>query len=161
MSKRRVVLAIDNSSCSKEAFDFYCNNLHRPDDILLIIHSFELPSMPAVPYPYGYSYYEDWRSIVQQADEEAVASLENYGRKCQHKKIEFKLFKEGGKAGEVICKFAKDEKANMIVMGSRGLGTIRRTFLGSVSDYCLHHSAIPVVVVPPHEEHAKAQGKKE
>lgn len=34
-------------------------------------------------------------------------------------------------------------------MGSRGLGTIRRTILGSVSDYVVHHANVPVVVCPP------------
>ncbi|KAG5457940.1 MAG: hypothetical protein BJ554DRAFT_1935, partial [Olpidium bornovanus] len=30
-------------------------------------------------------------------------------------------------------------------MGSRGMGAIKRTLLGSVSDYCVHHLPIPVV----------------
>lgn len=32
----------------------YCDYLHKPDDFVLIIHSFELPTMPAVPYPCKY-----------------------------------------------------------------------------------------------------------
>ena len=39
-------------------------------------------------------------------------------------------------------------------MGTRGLSTIRRTVLGSVSDYVLHHTTIPVAVVPTPEESA-------
>ena len=54
-----------------------------------------------------------------------------------------------GNPGQVICKTADKEKADHIVMGCRGLGTVRRTLLGSVSDYCVHHSCIPVSVVPP------------
>jgi len=50
------------------------------------------------------------------------------------------------KPGEVIVDLALEEKANMIVMGSRGLGTIRRTLIGSVSDYVVHHAHCPVVV---------------
>lgn len=41
---------------------------------------------------------------------------------------------------------ANREKAVYVVVGSRGLGKIRRTFLGSVSDYVLHHSLVPVIV---------------
>lgn len=52
-------------------------------------------------------------------------------------------------AGEVICRIAKEKEADMIVMGSRGQGVLRRTFLGSVSDYVIHHCRLPVTVVPP------------
>ncbi|XP_031569609.1 uncharacterized protein LOC116304093 [Actinia tenebrosa] len=157
MTERRVAIAIDGSHYSERAFEFYCENLHHKNDLILFIHAFELPSMPAAPYPYGYAYYEEWSTLVQKADEEAKQLLESIGRRCQQKKLKFKLFKENGKAGEVICKFAHDEKANMIVMGSRGLGTIRRTFLGSVSDYCVHHAHIPIAVIPPPPEHSKAE----
>ena len=51
-----------------------------------------------------------------------------------------------GKPGEVILKIAKEEKATMIITGTRGLGKIRRTILGSVSDYIIHHSSVPVLV---------------
>lgn len=66
---------------------------------------------------------------------------------------------ENTKPGEVICKLAKDVNANLIVMGSRGMGTLRRTLLGSVSDYCVHHAHIPVAIVPPqnrHGDHARS-----
>ena len=36
----------------------------------------------------------------------------------------------------------------LIVVGSRGMGTVRRTILGSTSDYIIHHAHVPVVVVP-------------
>ena len=49
----------------------------------------------------------------------------------------------------MICKRAKEQNVDLIVMGTRGLGAIRRTILGSVSDYVLHHSECPVSVIPP------------
>lgn len=51
-----------------------------------------------------------------------------------------------GKPGEVICKIAEEEGAQLIITGTRGLGKIRRTFLGSVSDFILHHAHVPVLV---------------
>ena len=54
--------------------------------------------------------------------------------------------------GHTICKIGQDHATSIIVMGQRGLGTVRRTFLGCVSDYVLHHSNIPTIVVPPPSE---------
>ena len=64
------------------------------------------------------------------------------------------MYKEESKRpGEVICKLAEDESADLIVIGSRGIGTLRRTILGSVSDYCVHHAHTPVLVVLPSHLH--------
>lgn len=51
-----------------------------------------------------------------------------------------------GKVGEAIVMAAKEENAALIVVGTRGMGKVRRTFLGSVSDYILHHSHVPVLI---------------
>jgi nucleotide-binding universal stress UspA family protein len=40
----------------------------------------------------------------------------------------------------------KKEKFNLIMIGSRGRSTVRELFLGSVSNYVIHSSKIPVIV---------------
>lgn len=42
--------------------------------------------------------------------------------------------------------------ADMLVLGSRGLGGFRGLLLGSVGQQCAHHAHCPVVLIP-HEEH--------
>lgn len=49
---------------------------------------------------------------------------------------------------EEICAEAKELNAACIVMGSRGLGPMQRTLLGSVSYNVLHEALRPVVIVP-------------
>ena len=51
------------------------------------------------------------------------------------------------KPGAAICECAADRGATYIVTGTRGLGKIRRTIMGSVSDYVIHHAHVPVLVV--------------
>lgn len=50
------------------------------------------------------------------------------------------------KPGEYIVGVAKKERATVIIMGTRGMGKIRRTILGSVSDYVISHADCPVLV---------------
>lgn len=51
-----------------------------------------------------------------------------------------------GDPGEEIVERASEVEASLVVTGTRGLGVIRRTVLGSVSQYVLHHSKVPVAI---------------
>ncbi len=48
---------------------------------------------------------------------------------------------------EEITSFATEKKFDLIVVGARGLGSIKEVFLGSVSNGVLHKSKIPVLIV--------------
>jgi nucleotide-binding universal stress UspA family protein len=41
--------------------------------------------------------------------------------------------------------------ADLLVVGSRGLGGLAGLFLGSVGQQCAHHATCPVVIVPHRE----------
>jgi nucleotide-binding universal stress UspA family protein len=55
---------------------------------------------------------------------------------------------------EQIVRVAQDIEAGLIVIGSRGLGGIRRALMGSVSDSVIRHAHCPVLVVRPEQEQA-------
>lgn len=53
---------------------------------------------------------------------------------------------------EAIVRLAEEIGAGLIVMGSRGLGGLRRALMGSVSDSVVRHAHCPVLIVRPEEE---------
>ena len=62
------------------------------------------------------------------------------------------VFKEKLMRGDIgynLVKLAhnKKEKFNLIVIGSRGRGSLKEMFFGSVSNYVIHTSKIPVLIV--------------
>jgi len=59
--------------------------------------------------------------------------------------------------GEValeIVALAEELQADLIVMGSRGLGGVRRALMGSVSDSVVRHAHCPVLVIRPEKGQA-------
>ena len=55
----------------------------------------------------------------------------------------------GGDAALEIVTQAQKLRANMLVMGRRGLSGLRRMVLGGVTERVLRTSAVPVLVIPP------------
>ena len=52
-----------------------------------------------------------------------------------------------GDTGYNIVKFAKDKNFDIIVIGARGVSALKEVFFGSVSNYVLHKTSLPVLVV--------------
>ncbi len=57
-----------------------------------------------------------------------------------------KVYRTGDPA-ETITEYAKEINADLIIMGSRGLGLVRGVLLGSVSKYVLERTKCPVLIV--------------
>ena len=63
------------------------------------------------------------------------------------KAVSFDKFLEFGSPAEVIIKVAKKAGVDIIVVGSRGLSSVRRFLLGSVSDDISMHAMSSVLIV--------------
>ena len=61
--------------------------------------------------------------------------------------IKYETFSETGSPAVTILDMEKQIEADLIVMGSRGLGVVKGVLLGSVSQYIVEQSTCPVLVV--------------
>lgn len=145
MTARRILIAIDASEQAEQAFDWYMSSVHRSENELVLLHVPELLDKEKSKTSYlTASAYEE----AMKKEQAKVKELEEkFQTKILENGVSGKIRTEGScKPGEVICKIAEEEDVAMIVLGTRGLGKVRRTILGSVSDYVVHHSHCPVIV---------------
>lgn len=63
-----------------------------------------------------------------------------------------------GRVWRTVIDVAHDVDAELIVVGARGLSTVRSVLLGSVSNAVVHDSHIPVLVVPPPDASRDTRG---
>lgn len=150
-AKRIVLIAVDASEHSKRAFDYYLSSLIRENDYVILCHIAEQPKLASFSFKDGLNIpVEEWKKSVQESIDKATALEADYDQELIRKKIPHKMVKRTGKGpGQGICDVAKEENVSLIVMGSRGLNALRRTFMGSVSEYVLNHAGLPVLVIPP------------
>jgi nucleotide-binding universal stress UspA family protein len=66
---------------------------------------------------------------------------------CTKKGVAFFDVIEYGEEGKTIVSFAHKNNFNLIVVGSKGMGKLRELFLGSTSNYVVHSSKIPVLII--------------
>ncbi|XP_076447324.1 universal stress protein Sll1388-like [Babylonia areolata] len=148
---RNVVIAMDESDFANFGFEYYMKNIHKHGDHVILLHVPEYHTV--IQSPMVMTDVSVVTDLLQEEEKRIKTFLEELGSKLKSHGIGGKVKSVGGNAGEVICKVANDEKAGLIVIGSRGMGTIRRTLLGSVSDYVMHHSHVPVLVCKQDHHH--------
>lgn len=95
----------------------------------------------------------DWTGLApssaERVDAERAAlelELEQHADILRRSGLATEVRVERGPAAELIMARADDEFASLIVVGSRGLGPIGSTMLGSVSAHLVDHAGCPVLV---------------
>ncbi|RMX58965.1 hypothetical protein pdam_00014632 [Pocillopora damicornis] len=144
-STRTVLIAVDECEHSERAFEWYLNHVHQPENSLIVLYCHEKLDPPALLHS---AHSEEWKQTLKEHDEKKDRVIEKYKHKCEERRLKAKIKVEAGKPGETIHRIADQQKVTCIVMGGRGMSTLRRTLLGGVSDYVIKHTQIPVIFIP-------------
>ncbi|XP_027097010.1 universal stress protein A-like protein [Coffea arabica] len=148
--KKKVMVAIDESDCSIYALEWTLSSLHESiaNSELLIF-----TAQPIADYSYlhassmGATTPELVKSFQEQQKRAADALLEKAKDVCAKHGVTAQTATEVGDPKDAICEAVEKFKVSMLVLGSHGRGAIKRAFLGSVSNYCIHNAKTPVLVV--------------
>uniref|UniRef100_A0ACD5ZJ04 Uncharacterized protein n=2 Tax=Avena sativa TaxID=4498 RepID=A0ACD5ZJ04_AVESA len=151
-----VVVAVDGSEESMNALRWALDSLRlRPDGALVVLHVQPPPGIAAGlnpgPIPFGGPKGVEVPAFTQaiEAHQRRItdAILEHALKICADKIVEVKTKVVVGDPKEKICEVAAELKADLLVMGCRAFGPVKRMFLGSVSNYCINSVGCPVVVI--------------
>jgi nucleotide-binding universal stress UspA family protein len=108
---------------------------------------FALPAEPEAPYPYPL-FMERWEEAFEEVKRKARGFVEEWAARVGSERgIPTRAHLALGRPEAEIVKLGEELGAGLIVVGSRGLGGVRRALLGSVSDAVIHHAHCPVLVV--------------
>lgn len=153
----RLVVAVDGSEGSTEALRWTARLASMTGSEVIAIHALERPAYAGgyVPWMFGMAsspdgWNEEWR---RWADGVRQKLTDDWCDPLRRSGVAFRADVILGGVGELLSSI-QDERADLLVVGRRGLGGFRELVVGSFSHQLIHHSPIPVLVVPRHEQPA-------
>lgn len=141
MTYSNILIAVDGSNCSMNAVKKgieLAKDLSAKVMLLSVVDITNMIDTSAV----GGIIDKDVESVYK---EEANAVAEKAMKKYPYDKTT-KIVEEGI-AKEAINSIAEERKADLIIMGTHGRTGLNHLFMGSVAEYVVRHSKIPVMVV--------------
>jgi len=131
--RRTIVVGLDASPEAGIALEWACAHA-APDDRIVAVRAYELPFVAAAQFAVPV--------LPEDAELAAREALDKLVAETGDERVDAHV--REGRAGPVIV--AESGNADMIVVGHRGDSRIAM-MLGSTTNYVLHHSQQPVVIV--------------
>jgi nucleotide-binding universal stress UspA family protein len=137
----QIIVGVDGSQPSREALRWAAEEARVRHASLQVVMSWHVPYVGSYPYvgtAFDPALFErDARQTLDElVDATATAGVPNVERVLVM-----------GDAASALLTASKD--ADLLVVGSRGLGGFAGLLLGSVSHHLAHHATCPLVIIPP------------
>ena len=141
-----IVVGIDHSDGAKAALRFALEEARLRGVKLRAVHAwkFDYLEAPGLMRTLPPGEYETLHSAAEAALDATFKEVGN----AEGVEVERRVV-QGAPAGVLV---EESRGADLLVVGSRGLGGFAQLLLGSVSQQCAHHAKCPVVVVRPRSD---------
>ena len=147
----KILVALDGSKPADRALDFALDLAGKYSAEIVLLSVFE-PVIPSLLYspadlPIAPSMAVGSYSKELKAQHRRV--LAHARRKAKKARPDLKISTKilEGRPSEKIVETAEQGKFDIIIMGSQGLGRIKKIFLGSVSDRVADEASCPVLII--------------
>ena len=152
MPYKKVFAAIDRSAMGKTVFEKAVEIARQDGAQLMLFHCLPIETQGVAPYTdlYGEELIEFSRFLQERLEkerEEAQQWLGDYCQQATERGVPTEWDCKLGEAGRWIRDVANSWGADLIIIGRRGLRGLAEMFLGSVSNYVVHHSPCSVLVL--------------
>jgi nucleotide-binding universal stress UspA family protein len=137
-----IVVGVDGSDSSQAALRFALSEARLRGAGVRAVAVWHLPVAA-----YGGAFVPPDPGLASELEPAARTTLERaLADAGDHADVEVEPVVREGAPARVLLEEASE--ADLLVVGSRGLGGFRGLLLGSVSQQCSHHAPCPVVIVP-------------
>jgi nucleotide-binding universal stress UspA family protein len=146
----KILVAIDNSESSRKIFERALILAKTGRSELMLMHVLApiddlYPGAAFIGLPE--SALKVYANRWQEREQAGIKHLQLLEEEATAARIPTEFTQNVGDPGKLICEVAKAWDADLIAIGRRGLSGLSELFLGSVSNYVLHHASCDVLTV--------------
>ena len=138
----KVLVAIDGSDHAEKAFRHAMAIAQKFDSKVVVVH---VMSPPRAGGDMGHFPVQEAVKLAFDAAQSIVSKFASIAQ--QEFGLQIETVTAKGAAADEILKTADSSKADLVVMGSRGLTGFKELVLGSVSSAVVHRAKVPVLTV--------------
>jgi nucleotide-binding universal stress UspA family protein len=142
MSFQRILVPVDFSDHSAQALEMARELAKAFGSKLILLHCYQVN--PGAISPYGIVLPEGFDRDVREA---AARRLGEWREKASEGGVDAEARLAATFPSMGICDAATEEKADLVVMGTRGLSGLKHVLLGSVAERTLRTAPCPVLTV--------------
>lgn len=144
----KILLAVDGSAYSDAAIEEVLRRPWPSRSEVKVITAFETPIMVGVePWAATPSYFDELDKAVREHARAVTDRALEKLKAIEDTTLKISSGALNGPPRQVIVEEAERWGADLIIMGSRGLGAWNRLLLGSVSSAVVHHAKCSVEIV--------------
>lgn len=144
----KILLAVDGSPNSEIAIEEVLKRPWPPHSEVKVVTAIETPMMVGMGLePWPANYFEDLQRSAREAATAVIEGAMRRLKEASEKTLKMSHQILGGPPSQAIVEEAENWGADLIVIGSRGLGVWNRLLLGSVSNAVVHHAKCSVEIV--------------
>lgn len=143
----QILIATDFSDPSRRALDYALAIARRYGSTLSVVNA--VPPEPRDRIP-----LEPLPRELNRPWLEAERRMKSLGEDVPMKDVEHHLLVERGQVWDVLASVMQREDVDLLVLGTRGRGGLKKLALGSVAEQVLRLAKCPVLTVGPHAQPA-------
>jgi nucleotide-binding universal stress UspA family protein len=137
----KILLAIDSSEHSKAAVNALSTQYRPQDNEVRVLHVLQPISFSATP-----QMAPTYTPEMEQEGGEAKALVDRVASQLRKAGFRAEATVAKGDVRETIVNTAAEWPADLIVIGSRGGGALRRLLLGSAAEFVARHASCSVLI---------------
>ncbi len=145
----KIVCPTDFSPTSSRAVDYAAAMADSFGAELVLLHV-----IPEMTYPLrSFGMASSFPHLKEELHNRAMDAMQERTKEIHDKlpNVQVHLVLRDGDAHDVILDCAKDQKADMIVMGTHGHTGLKHALLGSTAEKVVRMSEVPVLTVRTHD----------